>query len=235
MLALRGVDVCARLHQLRPDDFRGGRRLGAYDRLVTWTRPQRPSWMTPTQYLKIPETLTLRMVHFDVADSASRTESMTVVTTLTDPAAYSAAAIAELYGCRWNVELDIRDIKQTLGLDHARCKSPEMIDREFWVTLLGYNLIRKVIAAAAAAHGKQPRRIGFTLACQTILSSWMLLSTGACRDAAGLTAEALRRIAGNQVANRPGRIEPRVIKRRRHTYPLMQKPRDVLRAEIGMS
>ena len=235
MLTLRGVDVCTRLHQMRPDDFRDGRRLGPCDRLVTWTRPPRPSWMTPTQYLQIPETLTLRRVHFDVDDPASRTESMTVVTTLTDPAAYSAEDIAELYGCRWNVELDIRDIKQTLGLDHTRCKSPEMIERELWVTLLAYNLIRMVIAAAAAAHGKQPRRIGFTLACQTILSSWMLLSTGACRDAAGLAAAALRRIAANQVANRPGRIEPRVIKRRRHRYPLMKKPRDVLRAEIGMS
>ena len=107
-----------------------------------------------------------------------RTETITVVTTLTDPEAYSREDIAELYGYRWNVELDIRQIKQTLRLDHVRCKTPEMVRRELWVTLLAYNLIRKVIATAAAVHQKQPRQLGFTLACQSVLSSWMLLVDG---------------------------------------------------------
>jgi len=101
------------------------------------------------------------------------------------------------------------------------------------VTLPAYNLVRKLIAAAAAVHGKQPRQLGFTLACQTILSSWMLLATGACRNVRQLWRLALERIAANEVANRPGRIEPRVLKRRRHRYPLMQRPRDRLRAELG--
>ena len=89
----------------------------------------------------------------------------------------------------------------------------------------------KGAATAAAVQDTQPRHIGFTLACQTVLSSWMLLATAACRDPRYLTASALERIAANQVANRPGRIEPRVLKRRRHRYPLMQKPRETLRAE----
>jgi len=106
-----------------------------------------------------------------------------------------------------------------------------MVQLELWVTLLAYNLIRKVIATAAAVHDKQPRQLGFTLACQTILSSWMLLSTGACRDVAQTVHSALARIAANEVANRPGRIEPRVLKRRRHRYPLMTRPREQLRKE----
>ena len=105
-----------------------------------------------------------------------------MVTSLTDPVAYPHRDIAELYGYRWNAELDIRDIKQTLGLDHVRCKTPDMVRRELWVTLLAYNLVRKLIATAAAVHGKRPRQLGFTLACQTILSSWMLLATGSCRE-----------------------------------------------------
>ncbi|GAG05786.1 unnamed protein product, partial [marine sediment metagenome] len=137
--------------------------------------------------------------------------------------------IAELYGYRWNAELDIRDIKQTLGLDHVRCKTPDMVRRELWVTLLAYNLVRKLIATAAAVHAKQPRQLGFTLACQTILASWMLLATGACRDVPQLWRLALKRIAKNEVANRPGRIEPRMLKRRRHRYPLMHDPRHKLR------
>ena len=233
LLAARGVDVCARLHQCRPDDFSQGRPLGTYDRLVTWSRPKRPTWMSPQQYEEIPETLTLRMLQFDVTVPGQRTETITVVTTMTDPVAYPKEAIAELYGYRWYAELDIRDIKQTLGLDHARCKSPEMVERELWVTLLAYNLIRKVIATAAAVHDKQPRQIGFTLACQTVLSSWMMMATGACRDAQGLTDSALSRIAANEVANRPGRIEPRVLKRRRQGYPLMTQPRAQLRKALA--
>jgi len=107
-----------------------------------------------------------------------------------------------------------------------------MVRRELWVTLLAYNLIRKVIATSVFVHGKQPRQLGFVFACQTILSSWMLLSTGSCRDARGLYFGALSRIASRKVGNRPGRIEPRVLKRRRHRYPLMTRPRSELQEEL---
>lgn len=233
MLSRGGVHVCARLHQRRISDFRRGRRLGKDDHLITWDRPARPAWMPKAQYNRIPETLTLRELRFDVTASGRRTETITMVTTLTGPKAYPAEDIAALYGLRWNVELDIRDIKQTLSLDHARCKTPDMVRRELWVTLLAYNLIRKVMATSAAVHNKQPRRLSFTSACQTILSSWMLLSTGSCTDSRAMHTTMLAHIAANEVADRPGRIEPRVLKRRRHRYPLMQRPRDQLRAELG--
>lgn len=233
LLMLRGVRVCARLHQRRLSDFRQGRRLGQDDHLITWTRPARPEWMSEAECARIPETLTLREVRFNVAVPGRRTETLTVITTLTDAEEFSKEDIAALYGFRWNVELDIRSIKQTLGLDHLRCKTPGMVRRELWVTLLAYNLIRTVIATAATVHGKQPRRLGFALACQTILASWMLGSTGSCSDAPAMYATMLGHIAANEVANRPGRIEPRVLKRRRHRYPLMQRPRDELRAELG--
>jgi hypothetical protein len=232
ILRQRGVHFCTRLHQRRSSDFRRGQRLGSDDHLVTWTRPKRPDWMSQELYAQIPQTLTLREVRFHVTVPGRRTETLTVVTSLTDPEVYSKEDIAELYGFRWNVELDIRDIKQTLGLDHARCLTPEMVRREVWVTLLAYNLIRKVIATAAAVHDKQPRQLGFTLACQTVLSAWMLLATGACRNAGELRRLALERIADNEVANRPGRIEPRMIKRRRDHYPLMHEHRRELRRNL---
>jgi len=233
LLSQRGIHVCARLHHCRRSDFRRGRRLGPGDHLITWTRPQRPPWMTPEQYGQMPETLTLREVQFTVNVPGCRVETLTVVTTLTDPTVYSRKDIADLYGFRWNAELDIRQIKQTLHLDHVRCKTPEMVRRELWVTLLAYNLIRKVIATAAAQHQKQPRHLGFTRACQSILSSWMLLATGACREAQTLHATMLAHIAANEVADRPGRIEPRVLKRHRDRYPRMKRPRAQLQAELG--
>ena len=232
-LSLRGVDVCTRLHQRRPIDFRRGRRLGRDDHLIAWTRPAKPAWMSNEDYERIPNTLTLRELRFDIVVPGRRTETITVITTLTDPKQYTKKDIATLYGFRWNVELDIRAIKQTLSLDHLRCKTPEMIRRELWVTLLAYNLIRKVIVTSAAVHGKQPRRLGFTLACQTVLASWMLLCTGSCSNPRAMHTTMLAHVAANEVANRPGRIEPRVLKRRRHRYPLMQRPRDQLRLELG--
>lgn len=235
MLALlqkQGVQVCTRLHANRHCDFRRGRSLGMFDHLVTWVRPQRPAWMSQDLYAQIPETLTLRELQFTVTEPAHRPEIITVVTTLTDPQAYPKQEVAALFGYRWNVELDIRVIKQTLGLDHVPCKSPAMVLVHLWVTLLAYNLIRKVTAAAAAAYHKQPRQLGFTLACQTVLSSWILLSTGSSRNPRRLWEHALARIAANEVANRPGRVEPRQLKRRRHRYPLMRRPRAVLRRKL---
>ena len=233
MLSLRGVHVCVRLHQRRRVDEACSRRLGPGDDLVTWCRPDRPAWMSVELYEQIPDTLTLRQVQFDVREPGRRTERLVVVTTLFSPKEHTKADVAELYGFRWNAELDIRVIKQTLNLDHLRCKTPPMVRRELWVTLLAYNLIRGVIATAAVVHEKQPRCLGFTMACQTVLASWMLWSTGAVRDADAMRSLMLTNIAANEVADRPGRIEPRVIKRRRHQYPLMQRPRDVLRAKLA--
>jgi hypothetical protein len=235
LLSLRGLHVCTRQHQRRRSDFRRGRRLGPHDHLVTWTRPKRPAWMSEAEYARIPETLTLRELRFQVEVPGRRTKSLTVITTLTDARKYTAQEIAGLYGYRWNAELDIRSIKQGLGLDHVRCKTPPMVRRELWVTMLAYNLIRKVMATSAAVHGKEPRRLGFTRACQTVLASWILWSTGSCRNPRAMHAMMLEQIAAHEVANRPGRIEPRVLKRRRHHYPLMQRPRDELRAALAQS
>jgi putative transposase len=229
LLQTRGVHFCTTLHQRRPADFRRGRRLGHDDRLVTWTRPQRPDWMSEQVYQRIPRTLTLRQVRFQISQPGQPIRTMVVVTSLTDPIAWPKEAIAELFGFRWNAELDIRAIKQTLHLDHLRCKSPAMIRRELYVTLLAYNLIRKLIATAAAVHGRQPRQIGFTGTCQAVLASWMLLATGHCRDPRQLWQDTLARIAANVVADRPGRIEPRMLKRRKDRYPYMHEPRSKLR------
>jgi len=147
---------------------------------------------------------------------------------------YTTEDISDLYGFRWNSELDIRSIKSNLNLGHVRCKSPEMVGREVWTTFLGYNLIRTTAAAAALLHNKQPRRISFTSTCQYVLSSWMLVSCGQLDSAPaiGHCELLLAQIASCEVGHRPGRLEPRVLKRRRHRYKLMQKPRAVLRSEL---
>jgi hypothetical protein len=234
LLLAQGTHVCARKHQRRHSDFRRGRRLGKHDHLIVWTRPARPEWMDEATYEQIPKTLELREIRYQVVERGRRTRTIDVITTLTDAEQYTTEEIAELYGFRWNSELDIRSIKSNLNLVHVRCKSPEMVRRELWTTLLAYNLIRTTAAAAALLHGKQPRQISFTATCQYVLASWMSLSCELI-PLAQLPSHCqtmLRQIAACEVANRPGRLEPRVLKRRKHGYKLMQKPREVLRAEL---
>lgn len=234
LLLQQNVQTCARMHQRRHVDFRRGRRLGKYDHLIIWTKPSRPEWMDPETYDAIPDQLEMREIRYNVVQPGFRSETITIATTLTDAKEYSKEDIAELYGFRWNSELDIRSIKESLNLAHVRCKSPEMVRKEVWATLLGYNLIRTTAAAAALLHDKQPRQISFTSTCQFVLAFWMPLSCGLIASQA-LEAHCrtmLERISECEVANRPGRLEPRVLKRRRHGYKLMQQPRDVLRAEL---
>lgn len=232
LLQMRGVHACTRLHHKRDCDFRKGDRLGKCDHLVTWRRPPRPEWMSQEQYAQIPKTMRVRELEYTVDQPGSRSEKITVVTTLTDSDEYSKEDIAELYGYRWHVELDIRAIKSSLHLDLVSCKKPTTVLRHLWVTMLAYNLIRKLTATAAAVHGMQPRQMSFTFACQEVLAAWMLISTGASRDPRGAWEGVLKRIASKPVANRPGRIEPRVVKRRPKPYPLMQQPRKKLQEAL---
>lgn len=234
LLLNRGVQVCARKHHKRHTDFRKGLRLGKDDHLILWDRPMRPKWMDEETYEQIPQSLILREIRYQVVEPGCRTKSVVVITTMIDPEAFPAEELAQLYGFRWNSELDIRHLKDSLNLAHVRCHSPAMVRRELWTTLLAYNLIRTTVACAALLHEKAPRQLSFTSACQYVLAWWMLASCNLI-DAAQREAHLrglLKQIANCEVANRPGRLEPRVIKRRRHGYKLMQKPREKLRQEL---
>jgi putative transposase len=229
-----GVDVCARMHQCRHVDFRRGKRLGHDDHLIYWTKPARPDWMDEAMYNSLPDQLKLRELRYEVCVPGFRVQRITIATTLKDPALYSAEDIAELYAKRWHQELDIRALKQTLNAEHLRCKSPEMVRCELWTKVLAYNLIRTTVATAAVRHQLQPRQISFTSACQYVLATWSLLASHCmpAEDALSHVLLLLKQIAACRVGHRPGRCEPRVLKRRRHHYPPMQQPRNELRAQL---
>ena len=141
MIALllgQGVQVCARMHSKRQVDFRRGRRLGKYDHVIVWTKPQRPTWMDPATYATIPDTLELREIRYHVVAKGRRTQLLTVVTTLTDAEVYSQEEIAELYSFRWNAELDICSIKPALHCVTCVASLPRWsaknCGRRCWVT-----------------------------------------------------------------------------------------------------
>ena len=227
-----GVDVVTRLHQARESDFRRGQRLGPGDHLVTWLRPERTEWMDVETYARMPATLTLREVKVEVHEPGFRTEGFVVVTTLRDSRWYTRDDIAALYRKRWLVELDIRAIKDTLGLDILRCKSPEMVRKELWAGLLAYNLLRQVIAQSAAQQGVAPRRVSFAATMQKVAAGWCLLPLCDQQLAVQIAAAHLRHLATHEVGHRPNRIEPRAVKRRPKPHALLMQPRAEARAAL---
>ncbi len=227
-----GIDFVARLHHARDADLEHGQRLGPGDHLVTWTRPARPEWMDEETYQRLPATLQVRALEVHLNQAGFRVEEFMVITTLTDVREYTKDDLAELYHQRWLVELDIRALKVTLGMDVLRCKTPEMVCKEIWICLLASNLIRQTMLQAALAADRPPRQLSFTAAMQKIAASWLTLSL--CDEATFvlLVEVHLKHLSTHKVGHRPNRVEPRAVKRRPKPHKLLTKPRAQARAEL---
>jgi Transposase DDE domain len=223
LLLSRGIDVVVRKHQLRATDFRKGPRFGKEDHLVCWHKPDRPQWMSPKVYANLPQELVLREVRVHVAQKGFRTRQLDVVTTLVDAETYLSRDIGELYRLRWQAELHLRSLKTVLQMDHLRCKTPHRVRNEFYMHLLGYNLIRRVMALAALHADARPWQVSFKATLQVLNSFLPTICSDATRDAwceALLTA-----IAAHVVDDRPDRYEPRLTKRRPKKYKHFREPR----------
>lgn len=227
-----GVDFVGRLHGARDSDFRRGKHLGKGDHLVSYLRPSRPEWMDKETYAQMPTALTVREVKVVFETPGFRTKSIVVATTILDPDCASVEELAELYRQRWHVELDLRSIKSVMQMDVLRCKTPEMVRKEIWVHLLAYNLIRKIMCEAAFIKKLNPRQISFKGAMQAMNSFrfvWIYNHGVAGKIIYGLMLDQISEI---RVGDRPGRIEPRAIKRRPRQYDLLTVPRAVARAAL---
>jgi hypothetical protein len=188
--------------------------------------------MDQPTYERLPERVTLREVRVVVDNPGYRSREILVATTLTDAREYPKDDIADLYHQRWHVELDIRSIKQTLQMDILSCKSPEMVRKEVWAHLLAYNLVRQALAQAARAGQLRPRQLSCAGAVQTLNAfRWALLLGDADRQA-DLVRAVLLALATHTVGDRPGRCEPRKVKRRPKGYSRLTRPRAQERAEV---
>jgi Transposase DDE domain len=224
-LTRREVDGLFRMYQGRKFDFRRGRRLGVADHLVTWAKPRRPDWMDEETYAQISDEMTVRELRFKVEQPGFRVDNVVLVTTMLDATMYTKDELADLYLQRWNVELDLRAIKDVLQMDVLRCKSPELVEKEIWMHLLAYNLIRGVMAQAAEAHEKRPRQLSFKGTLQTITAFQEAMRRAAPADRELLLQAMLRAIAQQEVGDRFGRVEPRANKRRPKAQRYLTEPR----------
>lgn len=217
LLQARGIPVLFQIHARKKVDFKLGIRLGAKDHLVTWKKPKRkPIWMTEENYATLPETIIVRELSVN---------GMVYVTTLLDNKRYHKQEIAILYKDRWKIELDFRAIKTHMGMEMLRCKSSDMVRKEIAVHLLAYNIIRGNLAQAASLYKKIPRQLSFRSAVQ--------LATQASREVVNLLGRALKNtllnlleaIASTPIGQQKRKGQPRVVKRRPKSYPLMTVPR----------
>jgi Transposase DDE domain len=228
----RGVDGLFRMHQRRNYDFRRGRRLGVEDHVVGWTKPARPEWMDAALYAELPDELLIRELRVKVQRVGYRVEELVLVTTLLDAQEYPKEEVADLYLERWNIELDLRAIKCVLHMDVLRCERPAMVEKEIWMHLLAYNLIRKLISRAAGAHGKEPRNLSFKGALQALEAFRESLQWTRGERRALIWEGMLRVIASYEVGDRPNRVEPRAVKRRPKPHKLLNEPRRQARARL---
>jgi hypothetical protein len=193
------------------------RRLGERDQVVEWSKPsKRPAWLAEDEFAALPATLALRELRYDVGRPGYRTRSVTLVTTLLDAEAYPPEALADLYGMRWRVELYLRHLKTTMKMDVLKCKTVDGVLKELAVYALVYNLVRVVMREAAKRQGREVERMSFVDALR-----WL---AGAGPD------EGLPKLVVNP--DRPGRVEPRVVKRRPKKYMWMTRTRDEWRKRL---
>jgi hypothetical protein len=235
VLKQRGVDCVCRFTSHRKTDFRRGKRLGPGDHIVIWPKPTKPRTVDREMYDTLPESLTIREVRVRVAQPGFRTETLIVATTLLDADEFTNCDLAQLYRARWNAELDLRSLKQTLQMDALRCKTPELVRKEIWTHILAYNLVRTIIAQAAVKHGIEPRTISFKGAIQTLEAFQPVIAIQCRRNAVFRTQlyqQLLDAIAVHRVADRPDRYEPRQRKRRNKKYDLLTKPRHEVKRRI---
>lgn len=218
-----GVDVVIRQHQRRHTDFRCGQRLGPRDHVVNWVRPKCPAWMDEVIYAAMPETLTMREV---------RAGGWTLVSTLTDARKVSKRDLLDLYRSRWQVELDLRSIKTVMQMEPLRCMGPQMVEKEIAVHLLAYNLVRAVMSTAAYLAAVLPRQLSFKAALQLLRAFEQNLRHCPHGRLAIQRAHLLGAIAQMKLPHRPGRVEPRAIKRRPKPHRLLTEPRNIVRERL---
>jgi hypothetical protein len=237
LLRERGIEFVGRLNKAhRTADFRRGQRLGQHDHLVRWRKPTSIRSLDRQAYQALPESITVREAKFRVTQPGFRTRAIVVVTTVLDPRQMGKDDLAALYRARWNNELDLRAIKATMQMEELRCKTPELVRKEIWAHVLAYNLLRTVMAQAAATHDLEPRSISFKGALQTLEAFQPILELAVAGDRGqglGLYQHLLRAIATHRVADRPDRFEPRAKKRRRDHYAWLTKPRGELKRTMA--
>ena len=220
----RRIDIVTRCSGTRKIDLESSISLGDGDYSMELIKPPKPKWMSKEEYEAFPKALKVRLLT-DTKIKDSEGKEVEILTTLVEPENYERSELLALAKRRWNIEIDFNSIKSVMGLGVLTCKTPDLVKKEIWTYILAYNLIRQLICKAAQVHDVEPRRISFTDATNIFLSFAPFISNGTPSESQRMYQAMLRSISKSLIPHRPNRSEPRVLKRRKHKYPLMKEPR----------
>src|SRR4051794_5964906 len=223
-LRQRGVDVVTRAQCQRVGTQTVEKRPDGD--VILWQRPNKPHGMAGEKYRTYPKTQLMRQGSVDARDKDNRAEQFEVITTILD-GSIGGGQIGDLYQRRWDGEVDVRSVKSVMKMDVLRCKSPEMVVKEVWAHLLAYNLLRTVMAVAAAESDTEPRKISFKGAKQAVTAFAPKIEAAPPEGRGRLIDALLKTVAYHRVGDRPGRWEPRARKRRPKPGTRLMQPRDV--------
>ncbi len=169
-----GVDSVLRLNQRRLTDFRRGRVLGIGDHIVCWPRPKRcPKGLRAEDYERLPPSLMVREIRYQVAVKGFRSREVILSTTLLDAKEYPAEELAGLYFQRWEIEVDFRHLKITMQMDVLRGRSPDVVEKEFWAHILAYNLLRRLMWESGVMNGALPVSLSVKGSIQHLLGAFL--------------------------------------------------------------
>lgn len=225
----KGVNIVMKNHDKRDDDPLGANRIDKHQRTTVWLRPKRPDWMSEEEYAACPAQIEIRLVDVIIEQPGFRSKKYTIATTILDSEIFTRDWITNVYRSRWLVELDIRAIKYSLGMDIIRAKTPAMVQTEIWSCLLAYNLIRLKMLQSCATNGRMPRTLSFTTTQQLLANTWLLASVMLTDELIKLGQQTS---ASENVGHRPDRVEPRANKRRPKLLALLTKPRAQAKLEL---
>ena len=230
----QGVDSVFRIHWRRKTDFRTGKIVGCYDHIVQWSKPVfRSKGLSPDLYRRLPDEITLREVRYKVAAKGFRPSEVTLVVTLLDSVEYPKAELAQLYELRWDVEIDLRHLKTTMRMEHLPNKTPCMVRKELYMHLLAYNLVRTLMFQSGVTHQVAPIGLSFQATIQHLLNfSRELAHENEPEIRQRIHEQLMYSISKERLLPRPGRVEPRLRKRRPKSYGWLKEPRKQLQMEM---
>ena len=233
LLIGQGLHLLTPVHQKRKVDFRRSRRrsgkrlqrierqrlrrCGHCDQTIRWRKPQqKPKWLPQEQFDALPDTIDMREIKRVVRLPSGQKQTIVLTTTLLDARQYPAEELLEILKDRWSVEVNLRHLKTTMKMEVLRSKTAAGIEKELWMFLIVYNLVRLVMLEAAQLQGVPLRRISFADALYWVRHG----DLGSPMPKLLVTPD------------RPGRIEPRAVKRRPKEYDLLSRPRQVFRNSL---
>lgn len=232
LLLARKAHAVMRLHQARHAKLHWpkGKKAALDGILVEWHKPSARrlgSTLSQEAWDALPPVITVRYVRESYTDREGRRRVLVVATTLLDADKYKAGEVAGLYARRWDIELKLRDIKTTLGMDRFDVRSPEMAERVLWMMMIAANLLRCLMRESAAEARVAVWQVSFkgvldqSVACQESY----LAFRGKPRCLRAHHGSVVEICATKLIVLRPDRQQPRALKRRPKNYPLLTRPR----------